>query len=139
MMSLLNFAAIGVGLVLLSLVIYFATRRLVMRSAYKGAPKAKPPASEPLYETPMPKVKAVQTKENEPEKNPLLDFISEWQEPKPTPKPEVLRATAEKVPEAEKPPPKIETIEDKPTENPLLKFIEEWEEPKPTRKAKKKK
>jgi outer membrane biosynthesis protein TonB len=136
-MSLLSLAVVGVGLILLSLGIYFATRKLVMRSMFKGVSKEKPPVAEPLYETPMPKAPVLKAEEKvaAPEKNPLLAVIEEWEEPKPQPEPE---APAKKeAPKAEKPAPKTVEAAPEKVDNPLLKFIDEWEEPKAPPKKKK--
>ncbi len=137
-MSILSFVAIGVGLILLSIGIYFATRKLVMRSMFKGAFGAKLPAAEPLYETPMPKAQRIaEEKPVIPEKNPLLEFIDEWEEPKPAAEPKVKPTPpAKKTPEAEKPASKTEEAPPDEDDNPLLKYIEEWEEPKAAPKKK---
>jgi hypothetical protein len=137
-MNVLIIAGIGfVLLVILSFGIYFLTRRLAMRAIYGGAssPGAEHKSpTEPLYEIPMPR------KISEPEegtvptvKNPLLEFIEEWEEPEAEPKGE---ADAEK----EKPVPasKKKDTSPKEKENPLLKFIEEWEEPKSKQRKEKK-
>lgn len=140
-MSLLIFAVIVVGLIILSFGIYFATRKLAMKSMFKGVSRTKPPAAEPLYETPMPKAQVSKAEEKvaAPEKNPLLDFIEDWEEPKAKPKVKP-KAPAKKAPEAEKPAPKTEeAVPEKGEDNPLLKFIEEWEEPKAPPKKKRKK
>lgn len=135
-MSLLSLAVVGVGLILLSLGIYFVTRKLVMRSMFKGASGAKTPVAEPLYETPMPKAPVLKAEEKvaAPEKNPLLAVIEDWEEPKPQPEPE---APAKKTPKAEKPAPKTVEAAPEKVDNPLLKFIDEWEEPKAASKKKK--
>lgn len=139
-MSHLSLVAIGVGLTLLSIGIYFATRRLVMRSMFKGISKAKPLVAEPLYETPMPKAPALKAEEgvSAPEKNPLLDVIEAWEEPKSKSKPQAEpEAPAKKAPKAEKPAPKTREAAPEKVDNPLLKFIDEWEEPKTAPKKKK--
>jgi len=137
-MSLLNLEIVGFGLILLSIGIYFATRKLVMKSMFEGASRAKSTAVEPLYETPMPKARVLKAREDVAvtEKNPLLDFINDWGESKLKAKAEPT-APAKKAPKAERPAPKTEKAAPKEVDNPLLKFIEEWEEPKAAPKKKK--
>jgi translation initiation factor IF-2 len=131
-MDLLTFTGIGVGLVILSLGIYLATRKLVIRSMYRAAPRPQRLA-EPLYEAPMPRVKTVKARAEEkaamPGENPLLEFIEQWEEPKAKPK-----AKAESRAPAKKPASEIREAAPEKVDNPLLKFIEEWEEPKPKKK-----
>lgn len=143
-MSLLTLVGIGIGLVILSLGIYLATRKLVVRSMYppREAPRSQHIA-EPLYEVPMPKprVKPVKTSQEgiPAEKNPLLEFINQWEEPQ-APKPRAKTKTKGKAkPKAKRKPktaPKVIEAASEPEkrDNPLLRFIEEWEEPKPGRK-----
>ena len=143
-MSILLLVGIGLAILILTIGIYFVTRRLAMRATYgpqASAGRGYEAATEPLYETPMPR-KAVITEEPA-SKNPLVEIIEEWEEPESPRKPETLpeskteRKTRTKMKAADKPERKPgkkvrrrETSTDA-RENPWVKFIEEWEEPKP--------
>lgn len=144
-MSTLALAGIGfVILIILTIGIYLITRKLAMRAIYGASTSSRIESpAEPLYETPMPRkiVESVDAAEA-PVKNPLIEFIEEWEEPtpdtvpEPVPSPETGPEPEPVAEEKEKPEkkPSRKTKEKKektsePEENPLIKFIEEWEEP----------
>jgi hypothetical protein len=124
-MSTLFLAGIGLALLLLTIGIYLITRRLAMRAIYgPQAPGGRgyEASTEPLYETPMPRKIVTADDTGPPAKNPLIEVIEEWEEPKPKPSKKPEKKPVKKAKKKDAP---SET-----QENPLIKFIEEWEEPK---------
>ena len=120
-------------LLLLSFTIYFVTRTLLLKSKNKSS-------LGPINRLRRPLPKQTKSKIYPPEKNEgnlsmkknqLLDFIDQWEEPKPPNRADSTKLTSSK-------PDNIVVDSDNETktldENPLLKYIEQWEETTPNNK-----
>jgi|TARA_B100001964_G_scaffold245727_1_gene335271 Na+-transporting methylmalonyl-CoA/oxaloacetate decarboxylase gamma subunit len=121
-------------LLLLSFLIYFVTRRLLLKSEIKSSFR-------PIGRLRRPLPKQTKSIINPPtksegdlsmKKNQLLDFIDQWEEPTPSHPVDSTKSTPSK-------PDNIIVNSGNETktreENPLLKYIDQWEETTPKKKG----